>query len=258
MSNAKPPLPLWPFVVADAIFLGLAAILLIFGHRPLLWQEAGLVFLCGGLGSWTFITPFLRRNADGQALSQAKLLAEAASQIRNLDQLAAEIRGATNQWVELQSQTTQAASSAKQVADGLAGEAKALTKFMQRSDETEKTHLRLEVEKLRRGEAERLQVIIHVLDHVFALFQAAERSGHPDLIDQLGHFQKACLETVRRIGLVQMGVEAGQAYDPELHKLQDNAAAVENGLVAETVAAGYTYQGQMLRRPVVALKESLK
>jgi hypothetical protein len=43
-----------------------------------------------------------------------------------------------------------------------------------------------------------------------------------------------------------------------LHKLQDNAAAVENGLVAETVAAGYTYQGQMLRRPVVALKESLK
>jgi molecular chaperone GrpE (heat shock protein) len=103
-----------------------------------------------------------------------------------------------------------------------------------------------------------LQVIIHVLDHVFALFQAAERSGHPDLIDQLGHFQKACLETVRRIGLVQMGVEAGQAYDPELHKLQDNAAAVENGLVAETVAAGYTYQGQMLRRPVVALKESLK
>ena len=176
----------------------------------------------------------------------------------HLDQLAAEIRGATNQWVELQSQTTQAASSAKQVADGLAGEAKALTKFMQRSDETEKTHLRLEVEKLRRGEAERLQVIIHVLDHVFALFQAAERSGHPDLIDQLGHFQKACLETVRRIGLVQMGVEAGQAYDPELHKLQDNAAAVENGLVAETVAAGYTYQGQMLRRPVVALKESLK
>ena len=64
----------------------------------------------------------------------------------------------------------------------------------------EKAHLRLEVEKLRRGETERLQIIIHVLDHVFALFQAAEHSGHPDLIDQLGHFQKACRKPCAALG----------------------------------------------------------
>jgi molecular chaperone GrpE (heat shock protein) len=255
MSDAKPPLPLWPFVVVDALFLGLAALLLKFGHHPLSWQEAGLLVLCGALGSWSFVTPFLRRNADEQALSQARLLAEATGQIQKLDQLAAQISGATNQWLELQTHTAEAAESAKQVAERMEAEARAFTEFMQRAGETEKAHLRLEVEKLRRAEGERLQIIIHVLDHVFALFQAARRSGQPALMEQIGQFQNACREAIRRMGLVQTAVPAGEAYDPQLHQLPENTAPVENALVADTLAAGYTYQGQLLRKPVVALKE---
>jgi molecular chaperone GrpE (heat shock protein) len=258
MSNAKPPLPLWPFIVVDALFLGLAALLLKVGHHPLSWQEAGLLVLCGVLGSWSFVTPFLRRNADEQALSQAKLLAEATSQIQKLDQLAGQISGATNQWLELQSHTTQAAASAKEVAERMEAEAKAFTEFMQRASETEKAHLRLEVEKLRRAEGERLQIIIHILDHVFALFQAARRSGQPALVEQIGQFQNACREATRRIGLAQTAGQEGEAYDPQLHQLPENTSAVENALVADTLAAGYTYQGQLLRRPVVALKERQK
>lgn len=258
MSDAKPPLPLWPFIVVDVLFLGLAALLLKFGHHPLSWQEAGLLVLCGALGAWSFVTPFLRRNADEQALSQATLLAEATGQIQKLDQLAGQISGATNQWLELQSHTTQAAESAKQVAEGLAAEAKALTEFMQRSGEMEKAHLRLEVEKLRRAEGERLQIIIHILDHVFALFQAARHSGQPALVEQIGQFQNACREATRRIGLAQTASQEGEAYDPQLHQLPENTSPVENALVADTLAAGYTYQGQLLRRPIVALKERQK
>src|ERR1019366_1089202 len=113
MSDEKPPLPLWPFVVVDALFLGLAVLLLKFGHSPLLWQEAGFLVLLGALGAWSFLTPFLRRNADEQAFSQTKLLAEATGQIQKLDQLAGQISGATNQWLELQSHTAQAADTAK-------------------------------------------------------------------------------------------------------------------------------------------------
>jgi molecular chaperone GrpE (heat shock protein) len=254
MSDTKPPLPLWPFILVDALFLGLAVLLLKFGHRPLLWQEGGLLVLCGAVGAWSFVTPFLRRNADEQAFSQARLLAEATSQIQNLDQLARQISGATNQWLELQGNTAQAAASAKQVAEQITAEAKAFSDFMQRVSETERTHLRLEVDKLRRAEGERLQAITHVLDHVFALFQAARHSGQPALFEKIGQFQNACREAVRRIGLVQTAVQTGEAYDPKAHQLPENITAAENALVADTLAAGYTYQGQLLRRPVVVLK----
>jgi len=254
MSAAKPPLPLWPFLVVDAIFLGLAVLLLEFGHHPLPWQEGGLLVLCGALGALSFVTPFLRRSADEQALSQARLLADAAGQIQKLDQLAGQIGGATSQWLELHGHTAQAAENAKQVAGQISAEARAFSEFMERVSETERTHLRLEADKLRRAEQERLQVITHILDHVFALFQAARHSGNPALVEQIGQFQNACREAVRRIGLVQTAGLADEAFDPKLHQLPDNTEAVENGLVAETLVAGYTYQGQLVRRPVVALK----
>jgi molecular chaperone GrpE (heat shock protein) len=254
MSEAKPPLPLWPFIVVDALFLGLAALLLKFGHRPLLWQEAGLLVLCGALGSWSFVTPFLRRNADEQALSQAELLAEATDQIQKLDQLAGQISGATNHWLELQTHTAQAAASAKQVVERMETEAKAFTEFMQKTSELERNHLRVEVDKLRRAEADRLQILTHVLDHVFALFQAARHSGQPALLEQISQFQNACRDVARRIGLVQTASQGGEAFDPKLHQLPENISPAENAVVADTLVAGYTYQGQLLRRPVVALK----
>jgi molecular chaperone GrpE (heat shock protein) len=254
MSTEKSLLPLWPFIVVDVLFLGFAVVLLVFGHRPLSWQESGLMILCGALGAWSFVTPFFRRSADEQALSQAKLLADATAQIRKLDQLGAEIHGATNQWLELQTHTAAAAASAKEVADTLAAEAKSLAEFMQRSSETERAHLRVEAEKLRRAEGERLQIIIQILDAVFSLLQAALRTGQPALIEQIARFHKDCCEPVRRMGLVQTVAEPGQPYDPSRHQLPGDAAPVENGQVADTLTAGYTYQGKVLRLPIVALK----
>ena len=255
MSEARTSLPLWPFIIVDVLFAGLAAILLKFGHHPLTGGEAALMVVCGMIGSASFLLPFLRRNADEQTLSQFKLLADAASQIQKLDQLAAHISGATNQWLELQTQTGKAAESVKQVAAGMASEAKSFTEFMQRAGESEKAHLRLEVEKLRRSEGERLQVITHILDHVFALSQAARKSGQPGLIEQISHFQNACREAGRRVGLIQIVPPTNEPFDPKQHQLSEGKTAGESATIEDTIIAGYTYQGQLLRRPVVALKE---
>jgi hypothetical protein len=46
----------------------------------------------------------------------------------------------------------------------------------------------------------------------------------------------------------------GETYDANVHQLPDNVSAPEHALVAETLVAGYSYQGQTLRRPVVSLK----
>lgn len=254
MTDSTSRLPLWPFILADVVFLAFAALLLRFGHHPLTWQESALMTLCGGLGSLSFLAPFWRRNADAAALSQARLLAEAAGQIQKLDQLGGLIISATHRWRELQTDTCKAAESAKQCAERISAEAQAFEEFMVKANDSERAHLRLEVEKLRRGDGERLQVLIHVLDHVFALFQAAKRSGQPALAEQIGHFQNACREAARRIGLVQIAVPPGEAFDGKLHQLPENISAENGAAVEDTLVAGYTFQGQVLRRPVVSLK----
>src|ERR1051325_12049960 len=90
---------------------------------------------------------------------------------------------------------------AKEIAQDMAAEVKAFNEFLQRARTDERSALQLEVDKLRRGETEWLQVIVRMLDHVYALHQAALRSRQPSLIEQLGNFQNACRDAARRIGL---------------------------------------------------------
>ena len=66
------------------------------------------------------------------------------------------------------------------------------------------------MDKLRKMEGDWLKVAVQILDHVFALFRAAERSGQPALIEQLGQFQNACRDAARRIGLVPFAPGAGE------------------------------------------------
>ena len=170
--------------------------------------------------------------------------------------MAAQITGATNQWREFQEQACQTTAAAKGVAESMSTEARNFTEFLQKANDTERAHLRLEVEKLRRAEAEWIQIMVHILDHVFAVFQAAHRSGQPALAEQMSHFQNSCRDAARRVGLVATLGKAGDPFDPAVHKLVDNASPNGNGIVAETLATGYTFQGQIIRRPLVALKET--
>jgi molecular chaperone GrpE (heat shock protein) len=210
---------------------------------------------CTAAAAGCGLFPFLRRDEDDQALAQARLLADSVSQLQKLDQVAAQVFGATNQWREYQQQAAESVAAAKGVSESVSAEAKALREFLQKVNDSEKAHLRVEVEKLRRAEADWLQVLIHILDHVFALNRAACRSGQPALAEQIGQFQNACRDAARRIGLAPMAAREGEAFDPKLHQLRENQAPGENALVGETLAPGYTCQGQLVRRALVALQE---
>lgn len=254
MTNAESTLPLWPFLVADALFLGAASLIFYRGHQPLLWWEALFLVACVAAAAGSMVAPFLRRNRDAQALAQARLLADVSSQLQKLGDLAAQISSATSQWRAFHDQTALAAANVKTVAGSISAEVTTFGEFLQRVNDTEKTHLRLEAEKLRRAEQEWLQVMVYLLDHVFALFQAARRSGQPGLIEQISHFQNSCRDAARRVGLVATMAPAGEPFDSKAHQLEGNSAPPENALVAETLVTGYTYQGQPLRRAVVALQ----
>jgi hypothetical protein len=125
---------------------------------------------------------------------------------------------------------------------------------LQKSNDGEKATLKLEVEKLRRAEAEWVQIVVRMLDHVFALHQGALRSGQPNLIGQLGNFQNACRDAARRVGLAPFTAEPGEAFDAQRHQLIDGDPQRAAGAkVEETVATGYTFQGKILRPALVRL-----
>src|SRR5665213_3650027 len=157
MTESKSSLPWWPFLAVDALFLGLAALFLRQGHTPLLWWEAVLLLACVAAGAACCLLPFLRRNEDEQALAQARLLADAMNQFQKINEVAAQIAGATHQWREFRLQADEIGASTKSLAGSISAEAKAFSEFLQKANDSEKGHLRLEAEKLRRAETEWLQ-----------------------------------------------------------------------------------------------------
>jgi|ERR1700722_12474958 molecular chaperone GrpE (heat shock protein) len=255
MTESKSSLPWWPFLTADALFLAFAVLLLQQGHKPLLLWEAVLLIGCVAAGAACCLIPLLRRNQDEQALAQARLLADALNQIQKIDEVASQIVGATSQWREFKLQTDEISASAKSLVGSISAEAKAFSEFLQKANDAEKSHLRLEIEKLRRGETEWLQVVILILDHGSALYQAARQTGQPGLIEQIGQFHIGCRDIARRVGLAPVAGRDGEPFDPNLHQLKDKVAPKENATVGETLAPGYSFQGKLVRRALVALKE---
>ncbi len=256
-DRSSTKLAIWPFLLCDIIFLGLACLIFSVGHRPLTFWEAVILALCVGAGAWSFLTPFLRRNTAAIRLAESESLAATVTQIKNLEQVAAQISSATHHLKTAQDQSTQTVAAASGIADKISEESRAFHDFIQKANDTEKNHLRLEVEKLRRAEGDWLQIMVHVLDHIFALHQAAVRSGKPALIDQIANFQKVCRDTARRIGLVCHSPEARQLFDDKLHQILDGESPPENGTsILETVGTGYSYQGRVIRRAMVRLSEA--
>ncbi len=137
----------------------------------------------------------------------------------------------------------------------MTAETAAFTDFLKKANDSERATLRLEVEKLRRAEGEWLQVVVRLLDHTYALHQAAVRSGQPALIEQLGQFQNSCRDVARRMGLVPFIPVVNTPFDPKCHESPDSQAiSVANPRVRDTIATGYTYQGQLIRPALVALQ----
>ena len=257
-AETAPTLPKWPFLLGDLLFVGLAALIVQMSVHPLaLWQIAACI-LCIGAGAGFAILPFLKEYEAAVRLAESAALADTVAQIQNLEAIASQVGNATSQWQNAQEASAKTVEAAREIADRMTAEAKGFTDFMAKANDVEKGHLRLEVEKLRRAEGDWLQILTRLLDHVFALHQAGARSGQPALAEQLGHFQNACRDAARRIGLVPFAPAPGEPFDPERHQLPEGQPSpTDVAFIADTLAAGYTFQGQPLRRALVVLQENL-
>jgi molecular chaperone GrpE (heat shock protein) len=248
-------LPKWPFLLGDALLLGLVFFIYVQGRSPLGHWEILACVLCILSGAVLSVLPFLLEYRAFVRLTEATDLTAAMAQFKNLEQLAAQIGYSTNQWQVVRESADKTANAARDIAAGMAAEVKGFNEFLQRANESEKATLRLEVDKLRRAEGEWLQVLVRMLDHIYALYQAAVRSRQPGIAEELGKFQNACHDAARRVGLTPFVAVPAEPFDAQRHQLlEGDSAPATNAAVDETIASGYTFQGRLLRPAVVKLR----
>ena len=258
-DTSRPKISPVPFILADLLFLALAAYIVDASERPIgIWQIAGLLVAVAG-GAWCSFIPFVNQFKADVQLADSSALTTAVAEIQGMEAVARQIQLATSQWQTVHEQATKTSDAAKAVAERMTEEIRSFSAFMEKADAGEKHHLRLEIEKLRRGEGEWLQACVRIQDHVFALYTAAARSAQPGLTEQLGQFQNACLDALRRVGLNVFAARPEELYNPEQHNLPPDAAEGVAGTPIEgTIALGIAFQGQIVRKPMVALKTQPK
>jgi molecular chaperone GrpE (heat shock protein) len=247
--------PKWFFLISDAGLMLFGYFFVLHSPQPIRHWEIAVG--CVALGAILGVIPFiLDYHAMGKAL-EVNALSSVADRIQDLEQVTALISSATNEWVQAQTQAEKTANSAKEIADHMADEARQFANVMQKLNDNEKSALRLEVEKLHRAEVEWLQVLVRILDHVFALHAAAARSSQPRVAEQMAQFQNACREAAHRVGLVPFAAVSDEPFDAQRHQAVNTESDPPAGaIVAETVGAGFTYQGKLLRPALVRLREA--
>jgi molecular chaperone GrpE (heat shock protein) len=254
-DSTAPRIAKLPFFAGNAALLVLAWIIFYQGKRPLGGWEVLACVVCVIVGAVFSIWPFVLEYRSAQKLLETATLTSVVSQVQNLEQVAAQIGGATAQWQTVQETADKTARQAKEIVQSMASQAKAFSDFMQQANDSEKATLRLELDKFRRVEADWLQVLVRILDHVYALNRAAAQSRQPTVIEQLGRFQNACHDTARRVGLTPFLAARDDKFDVQKHQLMDGQTKpVEGACVDETVASGYTFQGKLIRPALVRLR----
>jgi molecular chaperone GrpE (heat shock protein) len=254
-DTAHPKIAKWSFFLGDILLVGAAGLIYLRSNLPFGLWEAALIVLSIGAGAVLAILPFVLEYRVVARACEAQGLTDAVEQIRNLETLAQQITGATARWQSVQEVADRVAGTSKAIAERMSAETKAFTDFIQRANDSEKSTLRLEVEKMRRAEGEWIQVVVRMLDHVYALHTAAVRSAQPKLIAQLDQFQHACRDATRRMGLTPFTANLAEPFDPEKHQVvESNEKPKEGAVVSETVATGYTFQGRLLRPALVRVQ----
>jgi molecular chaperone GrpE (heat shock protein) len=246
-----------PFVLGDLVLLIAAWLILRHAGQPLSAFAVGAFTFSVALGAVLSILPFVLRYRAELRLTEAAQLAASVQRIEQIQQVADHIAAATGQWQTVQEHTSKAVDSAKEIAERVGAEQREFRAFLAEANDAERQNLRIQVEKLRRSEQDYVEVVVRMLDHIYALFLAGKRSAQDNLIAQLTQFQNACRDVARKIGLTPLVAPPGTAYDPRHQQPVDPEAPVpEDAVVVETVATGFTYQGELLRLPVVTLRSS--
>ena len=244
-------MPKWPFFLGDAIMLGLAGFIYWQGAAPLPLAEIIAGGVCVVLGALLAVAPFVMDYRALLKTIEISTLGTAMEKIQNLEALSAHIGSATSHWQLAHEDAEKTSAVARQISDQMAAELRDFKEFLQKTNDSEKATLRLEAEKLRRGETDWMQTLVRVMDHIFALHLAAERSGQPQLAGQIGSFQNACRETARKVGLVPFIAGPEDKFDPKRHQTAGGITPEAGVPIAETLATGYTFQGRQLRPALV-------
>jgi molecular chaperone GrpE (heat shock protein) len=257
-ARVVPDLPKWPFFTGNVILLAIAYFLYAQGRGPMNGLEEFLFAACGLAGAILSAAPFVFEYRTAVRMAENSSLISTVGEIKNLEMIAAQINAATARWQVVQEHSSNTVTAAREIAQKITGEAASFTEFLQKANDAERANLRLEVEKMRRMENDWLQVLVRQLDHTWALFKAAERSGQSSLVEQLNLFQNSCRDSARRIGLVPLVPTVGEPLDPRCHRLADSEGeAPAETIIGEIVATGYTYQGRLIRPAMVlAQKEA--
>lgn len=246
----------WPFVVGDGLLLGSAGWVAWALHGGQLeWGVGAVGCVVGAVaaGAWTLATPFLREHEAAVRRAEHAGLADTLRQVRQWEAAAAGMAASAGD-IQTGQKALEGARAAVEAAAGrLAEERRAVGELQGRMLEQERQTMRVELEKLRRGEEETVRVLCHVLDHNYAVYQAGQRSGQPALVQQLGQYRAACLDAVRRLGLVAHEARPGEAFDPARHEVAEGARPAGEAVVRGTVACGYTYRGAGIRPIIVTV-----
>lgn len=210
-------------------------------------------------GAWICIKPWLEEFRAQNKHLENETLATALEQVQRIEEVAARIQTATGSWQSAQEAATRTAAAAKEIEEKIRATTKEFIDFQERVHSDEKRHMSLEIEKLRKVEADWLQVSARMLDHTYMLHQAAQRSGQENLINQLGVFQNAVRDTARRMGLVPFTPVVGERFDNRGHQTETpNVEPPADSIVTEVLATGFTFQGQLLRRALVRVGNAIQ
>lgn len=249
-------IPFWMkmvFFLGDGLLMGVALTIVLEAPHPLPLPHAVLLVITVASGAVLVTVPFLLEYKASLQFAEIAELKSTSAQFEDLERLNQQIRQATSQWQTVQEHCTKAVVVATAIGEKMIAEGKAFTEFSQKADDTEKAHLRLEIDKFRRAEQDWLEVLVRISDHVYALYRAGQQSGQPALAEQLGLFQRAVRDSVRRVGLIPQEAQANDLYDERIHQPADAEQPVgPNSVVLDTVATGFTMQGKWIRRVVVA------
>jgi len=250
----------WPFVLVYIVLLIVAAGVLLKSQHPISPLVILGIIVCVVVGSIFACLPFIMEYRATSKLLEVNSVGTVADQLGDLKQYADQIAAATSQWASVQETTRghadKTVTAAREVAQRMTDEIREFNEFQAKLNDTEKAALRLEVDKLRRAETEWVQVLVRILDHIFAFNNAAVRSGNADLAEQTGNFQNACRDAARRVGLAGFIAAAGENFETPKHRAHGVEQPPPDAIVGETLAPGMTYQGRLIRPALVRLQES--
>lgn len=248
------PVPKWPFLMCDLLFLGLAGWLGWQVEPPAEPWQVGCIFAAVAFGALFAAAPFYwEYRAEARAVEIAQLTS-VAKEVGKMEEVARQIAECTGNWTDAQEASEQSVAAAKGIAEQIGADAKEFAGTMEALKDSRSKSLELEVDKLQRGEKEWCGLLVGQLDLVYRLRESAVMSGKEQFIETMTVFQAQCRDLARRVGLVAFEVEEGEAFDPEKHQLADvDAKADGDAKVAATKLPGFTLQGQLVRKAVVAL-----